>query len=91
MCAGDLERVVLFGPYAAIATKPGGQEIYNGYRQDLTYGALSNPAAALETLSGLTLGDTVADLKTIYAGENVTFSTDPKLGEIYEVRGSSSG
>ncbi len=90
VCAGDLERVVLFGPYAAIATKPGGQEIYNGYRQDLTYGDLANPAADLETLSGLKLGATVADLNSIYAGEKVTFSTDPKLGEIYEVRGSTS-
>ncbi len=91
VCAGDLERVVLFGPYAAIVTKPGGQEIYNGYRHDLTYGDLANPAAALETLSGLAIGDTVADLRSIYAGEAVTFSTDPKLGLIYEVRGSTSG
>jgi hypothetical protein len=91
VCAGDLERVVLFGPYAAIVTKPGGQEIYDGYRQDLTYGDLSNPAASLETLSGLRVGDTVADLTDIYSGESVTFSTDPKLGEIYEVRGSTSG
>jgi hypothetical protein len=90
VCAGDLERVVLFGPYAAIVTKPGGQEIYDGYRQDLTYGDLSNPAADLETLSGLKIGDTVADLNATYAGETVTFSTDPKLGEIYEVRGSTS-
>lgn len=91
VCAGDLERVVFFGPYAAIVTKPGGQEIYNGYRQDLTYGDLNNPAAQLETLSGLTIGATVADLKETYSGENVTFSTDPKNGEIYEVRGSTSG
>lgn len=91
VCAGDLERVVIFGPYAAIVTKPGGAEIYNGYRHDLTYGDLNNPAADLETLSGLTIGDTVADLKSIYAGENVVFSTDPKLGQVYEVRGSTSG
>lgn len=91
VCAGDLERIVFFGPYAAIVTKPGGQEIYNGYRFDLTYGDLSHPAAGLETLSGLTIGDTVADLLDIYGGEDVTFSPDPKLGEIYEVRGSTSG
>ncbi|MGI9665806.1 MAG: hypothetical protein ACR2N2_01725 [Acidimicrobiia bacterium] len=91
VCAGDLERVVIFGPYAAIVTKPGGQEIYNGYRHDLTFGDLTNPSADLETLSGLAIGDTVADLNSIYAGEAVTFSTDPKLGQIYEVRGSTSG
>jgi hypothetical protein len=36
VCAGDLERVLLFGPFAAIVTKPGGQEVFNGYRHDLT-------------------------------------------------------
>lgn len=91
VCAGDLERVVHFGPYAAVVTKPGGNEIYDGYRFDLTYGDLSNEAAGLETLSGLTIGDTVAALKNIYSGEVVEFLTDPKLGDIYEVRGSTSG
>ena len=91
VCAGDLERVVLFGPYAAIATKPGGTEIYNGYRHDLTFGDLNNPAAGLETLSGLTIGDTIGDLRSIYANETVTFSSDARLGDIYEVRGSTSG
>jgi hypothetical protein len=91
VCAGDLERVLLFGPFAAIVTKPGGQEVFNGYRHDLTFGDLTNPAAGLETLSGLTVGASVADLQSTYAGELVTFSTDPRLGEIYEVRGSTSG
>jgi hypothetical protein len=91
VCAGDLERIVRFGPYAAVVVKPGGAEIYNGYRQDLTFPPLTNPAAGLETLSGLKIGDTVATLSEIYVGENVTFSTDPKLGEIYEVHGSTSG
>lgn len=91
VCAGDLERVLLFGPYAAIVTKPGGDEIYNGYRHDLTFGDLSNPAAGLETLSGLTIGDTVGDMRSIYANESVTFATDARLGDIYEVRGSTSG
>lgn len=91
VCAGDLERIVTFGPFAAVVTKPGGQEIFNGYRFDLTFGDLSNPAAGMETLSGLKLGDTVAQLRDIYGGEDVTFATDPRLGEIFEVRGSTSG
>jgi hypothetical protein len=91
VCAGDLERVLLFGPFAAIVTKPGGQEVFNGYRHDLTFGDLANPAAGLETLSGLTVGASVAELQSTYSGELVTFSTDPRLGEIYEVRGSTSG
>lgn len=91
VCAGDFERIIYFGPFAAIVTKPDGNEIFNGYRSDLQFGDLTNPAASLETLSGLKIGDTVADLKEIYSGEKVEFSTDPKLGEIYQVIGGSTG
>ena len=91
VCSGDFERIVYFGPYAAIVTKSDGTEVFNGYRSDLQFGDLTNPAASLETLSGLKIGDTVADLKSIYAGEKVEFSTDPKLGEIYQVIGGSTG
>lgn len=91
VCAGDFERIVYFGPLAAIVSKPDGEEIFNGYRSDLQFGDLTNPAASLETLSGLKIGDTVADLKSIYSGEKVEFSTDPKLGEIYQVIGGSTG
>ncbi len=91
VCAGDLERIVTFGTYAAIVTKPGGQELYNGYRQDLVYGDITHEAASLETLSGLKLGDTVATLQDIYSGETVSFQVDPKLGDVYLVEGSSSG
>jgi hypothetical protein len=91
VCAGDLERVIYFGTYAAIVTKPGGQELYNGYRQDLTFGDVTHPTASLETLSGLKVGDTVETLQTIYKGEKVSFSVDPKLGAVYLVEGSSSG
>ena len=91
VCEGDFERIVYFGPFAAIVSKPNGTEIFNGYRSDLQFGDLTNPAASLETLSGLKIGDTVADLKSIYSGEKVEFSTDPKLGEIYQVIGGSTG
>jgi hypothetical protein len=91
VCNGDFERIVYFGPLAAIVTKPDGQEVFNGYRSDLQFGDLTNPAASLETLSGLKIGDTVAQLKDAYSGETVEFSTDSKLGEIYQVIGGSSG
>jgi hypothetical protein len=91
VCAGDFERIVYFGPFAAIVTKGDGNEIFNGYRSDLQFGALTNPTASLETLSGLKIGDTVADLKELYSGETVEFSVDPKLGDIYQVIGGSTG
>ncbi len=90
-CEGEIERVVFFGPYAAIVTKPSGREVFMGYRQDLVSGDLSHEAAKLETLSGLKLGATVAELRDIYSGEKVEFATDPKLGDIYQVFGASSG
>jgi len=91
VCAGELERVIFFGTYAGILTKQGGQEIYNGYRQDLTFGDATHEAFALETLSGLKIGDTVAELKEIYKGETVSFAINPKLGDVYLVEGSTSG
>jgi hypothetical protein len=92
VCAGDFERIVIFGTYAAVVTKNGGQEIYSGYRQDLTYADdITHDAAKLETLSGLRVGDTVERLLEIYSGETVSFSVDAKLGDVYLVEGSSSG
>lgn len=91
VCAGDFYRIVYFGTFAAIVTKPGGTEAFNGYRQDLTFGDVTHPAGTLETLSGLRVGDTVGRLQEIYKGETVSFSVDPKLGNVYLVEGSSSG
>ncbi len=90
VCAGDLERVLTFGTFAAIVTKNGGQEIFNGFRNDTTFGDITSDPAKITTLSGLALTDTVRELKTIYADQVVSFSTDPKLEEIYEVRSASS-
>jgi hypothetical protein len=92
VCVDDPERIITFGTYAAIVTKPGGEEIYNGYRQDLTFADdITHPAASLETLSGLTVGDTVETLQRIYSGQTVSFSVDPKLGDVYLVESGSSG
>ena len=92
VCEGDLERVIFFGPLAAIVTKPSGEEVFNGYRQDLTFSDdLSHEASLLETLSGLKIGDTILDLREIYSSQTVEFATHPSLGDVYEVRSASSG
>jgi hypothetical protein len=90
VCVGDLERVVRFGPFAAIVTMDGTNEIFNGYRQDLTYGNLDTAASELTTLSGFKAGESVERLKQIYASEDVQFSTDTALGQIFELRGSDT-
>lgn len=90
VCAGDLERILTFGTFAAIVTKNGGQETFNGYRNDILYGDISSAPASITTLSGLAIGDTVQQLNDTYADQLVTFGSDPKLGETYEVRSAAS-
>jgi len=90
VCVGDLERIVRFGPFAAIVTLEDDSDIFNGYRQDVQFGDLGSPASQLETLSGLRAGDTVGDLQSIYADQTVEFATDPNAGEIFELRGAES-
>ncbi len=90
VCAGDLERVLTFGTLAAIVTKNGGQEVFNGYRNDILYGDITSAPATIETLSGLVISDTVQQLQDTYSSQVVSFGTDPKLGDTYEVRSAAS-
>ncbi len=91
VCTGALERVIRFGPFAAIVTTDGSTEVFDGYRQDLSFGDLDSDATQLTTLSGLKAGDTVERLQTIYATEDVTFGMDSTGSEIFELRSSDTG
>ncbi len=91
VCTGELERVIRFGPFASVVTTDGTTEVFNGYRQDLSFGELDSDATQLTTLSGLKAGDTVERLQTIYATEDVTFAVHPTVCEIFELRGSDTG
>jgi len=90
-CEGQPVRVVKFGALAAIVViDPDGTEIFSGYRLDLTYeGAATSGAAELETLSGLKVGYSVSQLRDIYSGFDIELVSDPALGPIFELRGSS--
>ena len=90
VCLGDLERIVRFGPFAAIVTLVDDTDVFSGYRQDVQFGDLGSPASQLETLSGLRAGDTVGDLQSIYADQTVLFGEDAVLGDIFELRGAQS-
>lgn len=90
VCAGDLERILTFGTFAAIVTRNGGQEVFNGYRNDILFGDISSAPATITTLSGLALSDTVQQLTDTYVDQVVSFGTDPKLGTTYEVRSAAS-
>ena len=91
VCTGELERIVRFGPLAAIVTTDGTTEVFNGYRQDLSFGDLDSDATQLTTKSGLMAGDTVEDLQRIYATEDVQFAMDSTIGEVFELRGAETG
>jgi hypothetical protein len=90
VCVGDLERIVRFGPFAAVITIEDDGDTFNGYRQDVQFGDLGSPASQLETLSGLRAGDTVGDLQTIYADLTVVLLSDPDTGPFFELRGPDS-
>ncbi len=88
VCVGDLERIVRYGPFAAIVVMTGDDELFEGYRQNVEFGDLGSPASQLETLSGLRAGDTVGDLQSIYGADlDVSFQTDPDQGLVFELRG----
>lgn len=91
VCTGELERIIRFGPFAAIVTTDGTTEVFNGYRQDLSLGDLKTDATKLTTLSGFKAGDTVEMLQKIYATEDVTFAMDTTVGEIFELHGADTG
>jgi hypothetical protein len=72
-CTGDAVRIVRFGSLAVINEVGGdGAETFAAYRVDLTYQAAASPADGLTTISGLTPGDTIADLNAIYAGFTIS-------------------
>ena len=91
VCTGDLERVVRFGPFAAILTTDGTNELFSGYRQDVSFGDLDSPAMQLTTRSGFKAGETVERLKQVYAQQDVKLSVHPTIGDIFELRESDSG
>jgi hypothetical protein len=90
VCVGDLERIVRFGPFAAVITIEDDGDTFNGYRQDVQFGDLGSPASQLETLSGLRAGDTVGDLQSIYFDLTVELLSDPDTGPFFELRGPDS-
>ncbi|RPI24398.1 MAG: hypothetical protein EHM57_02775 [Actinobacteria bacterium] len=91
VCEGELERIIRFGPFAAIVTLVNNEDTFSGYRQYLSLGSFDSPTTELETLSGLRAGDTVATLNELYASQEVTFTTNSLLGDVFELRSAETG
>ncbi len=96
-CTGDAVRIVTWGPLAAVVlVDDDGTETFAGYRVDWDIpttagGTLADsPASDLATLSGLQVGNSVRELKTIYNGFNIDFVDDPQLHTTFELRGANT-
>ena len=90
---GDFERIIVYGPFAAILTTQNNEDVFSGYRQDITYGGVGSvdaPAADLETLSGLKVPTTIEDLEAIYASQKVDYREDPVLDTVFELRSAKT-
>ena len=89
-CDGATERIVRFGALVAIVVvDPNGAETFGGYRLDLNYGGLQSATVNIETLSGLKVGNSIAQLESIYERFDVKILTDAELGDVFELRNSN--
>jgi hypothetical protein len=86
-CRGDTIRIVRWGPLAVVMRGDQPVSVFASYRLDLKYGGITSPTTDIATLSGLRVGDTVADLERIYAGFVIEYVVDPDAGLVFELRG----
>jgi len=92
VCDGDTERIVQWGPFAAIViVDADGAETFGGYRLDFSLGGFSSDAADLQTLSGLAAGASLRQLEQIYADFDVQTGEDPKIGTVWLLNSTNTG
>jgi hypothetical protein len=90
-CTGDSIRVVQWGPLNIVVRGEAGSSTFISYRMDTRYGGINLPPRDMQTKSGLRVGDTVAQMKSIYSAMDVSFSVDPAAGKVFEVRPAAGG
>jgi hypothetical protein len=91
-CPGDSVRIVSWGPLRIASVGPEGTADFVSYRLDLSYGGITSPTTDIATLSGLRVGQTVADLKSIYSGFAIEFVVNDDIGGlVFELRETQAG
>jgi hypothetical protein len=81
-CAGDLIQTVRWGRLLIIGVEgPEGDLVFSGYRIDGRYDSFRFPV--LRTISGIGVGDSVADLQSTYS--TVRLATDDAEGPVFQV------
>lgn len=92
VCQGENERIVAWGPFAAVVVvDPDGAETFGGYRLDFAFGGFSSEAANLATLSGLQAGASYRQLEQTYDGFDVRQGENSTIGPIWELYSSNTG
>jgi hypothetical protein len=90
-CTGDAIRVVQWGPLNVVVRGEAGNNTFISYRMDTRYGGINLAPTDMQTKSGLRVGDTVAQLKSIYAAFDISFSVDPSAGKVFELKPADGG
>ena len=90
-CPGESVRVVGWGPLRIVSVGAEGSAEFVSYRLDLAYGGLSSPTIDIATLSGLRVGDKIADLVRIYEGFAIEYVVDEDVGLTFELREDRAG
>jgi hypothetical protein len=90
-CTGDSIRVVQWGPLNIVVRGEAANSTFISYRMDTRYGGINLPPTDMQTKSGLRVGDTVSQLKSIYSAFDVSFSVDQSAGKVFELRSADGG
>ncbi len=91
-CPGDPIRVVQWGPLNIVVKGEAGNSEFISYRMDIAYGGRDAAPVDMMTLSGLRVGDTVGDLKEIYADWPISFVVDSGVGGlVFQLRLETGG
>lgn len=91
-CVGDTERIVRWGPLVVVVIVDDDRtQTLGGYRLWLANGGFDSAAAEMQTLSGLKLGNSVAQLKRTYDGFDIELLDHDDIGNIFELRSANTG
>jgi hypothetical protein len=85
-CPGWSIRVVRWGPLNVVLHGEAGDSAFVSYRLDLRYGGISSPTTDLATLSGLRVGNTVAELEATYETFYKEYVVDEIVGLTFQLK-----
>ncbi|MBI5157103.1 MAG: hypothetical protein HZA58_03705 [Acidimicrobiia bacterium] len=85
-CPGWSIRVVRWGPLNIVLHGEAGDAAFVSYRLDLRYGGVTSPTTDIATLSGLRVGNTVAELEAIYESFYIEYVVEEDVGLTFQLK-----